>query len=99
MDLFEALIVPPVDPRQTGPTGASLPPCDPHVTADERPRLSAQNAAILARLQRGPASNLELARIALKYTSRISDLRAAGYAVENFDRHAKTGESWYRLKP
>lgn len=40
------------------------------------PRLTGQNAAILARLRQGPATNRELAEISLKYTSRISDVRA-----------------------
>lgn len=91
--------VPPVDPVSTGPTSAQIPPRDWGVTAEEAPRLSAQNAAILARLQQGPASNAEIARLALKYTSRISDLRAAGYLIENFDRNGTTGETWYRLVP
>lgn len=89
--------VPPVDPRQTGPTGEQIPPRDWGVTAEEVLRLSAQNAKVLARLQQGPASNLALSSLALKYTSRISDLRAAGYEIENYIHDRKTGESWYRL--
>ncbi|NLX57310.1 MAG: hypothetical protein GXY58_19545 [Planctomycetaceae bacterium] len=57
----------------------------------ERPRLTGQNAAILERLKRGPATNRELAAISLKYTSRISDLRAAGYDVVVVDRDRATG--------
>jgi len=38
-------------------------------------RLAGQNAEILARLRQGAAMNTELARIALNYTARISDLR------------------------
>jgi len=63
----------------------------------ERARLTKQCQAILARLQQGPATNKELAGISLKYTGRISDLRAAGYGVENYDRNPRTGLSWYRL--
>ncbi len=44
-------------------------------------RLTGQNAAILARLRLGPATNAELAGLSLKYTSRVSDLRRAGYRV------------------
>lgn len=60
-----------------------LVPRDTHVTepADVR-RLGSQNAAILERLQRGPCTNVELARLSLKYTSRVSDLRKAGYVVD-----------------
>ena len=56
-------------------------PRDTRVVREERPRLTGQNLAILERLQRGPATNRELAQISLKYTSRVSDLRAAGYRV------------------
>ena len=59
----------------------TIPPRDPSVPAAAAPRLSAQSLAILERLRRGRATNAELAGIALKYTSRTSDLRAAGYDV------------------
>ena len=64
---------------------------------ESKPRLSRHASLILERLQRGPASNRELAAISLKYTGRISDLRANGYAVECFNHDYKTGEAWYRL--
>lgn len=57
-------------------------PRDTHVTEPaEVNRLSTQNARILDRLKRGPATNYELAKLSLKYTSRLSDLRKAGYVV------------------
>lgn len=49
--------------------------------ADQK-RWNAQADRILQRLLRGPASNSELAAIALSYTRRITDLREAGYAIE-----------------
>ena len=58
-----------------------LPPTDPNVRPADVKRLTGQNAAVLARLRAGPATNAELAGIALKYTSRISDLRKAGFTV------------------
>ena len=58
-----------------------LPPTDPNVRPADVKRLTGQNAAVLARLRAGPATNAELAAIALKYTSRISDLRKAGFTV------------------
>lgn len=70
---------------------------DTHVVKDERPRLTGQNLAILERLQRGPATNRELAAISLKYTSRVSDLRAAGYNVVVVDRDRATGRTMYEL--
>jgi hypothetical protein len=52
----------------------------------------------LTRLQAGPASNFELAQIALKYTSRLSDLRAAGYDVRVVERDYASGLTMYRLE-
>lgn len=57
-------------------------------------RLAAQCQAILTLLQeRGNqgARNSELARIALKYTSRISDLRDQGYDVRCLCENATKG--------
>lgn len=73
-----------------------LQPCDPNVHEADKPRLVGQNAAILARLRQGPATNAELAKISLKYTSRISDLRAAGYDVQC--RTGQGGVNTYVLK-
>ena len=64
----------------------------------EHARLSRQCRAILTRLREGPVANTELASMALKYTSRISDLRVRGYQVECYDRDATTGVAWYRLR-
>lgn len=44
-------------------------------------RLRGQCGAILALLREGPATNAQLAGIALKYTNRISDLRADGHVI------------------
>ena len=59
----------------------AIEPCDPNVVAVDQPRLRGQNGLILERLRRGPATNDELARISRKYTSRVSDIRKAGYEV------------------
>jgi hypothetical protein len=72
-------------------------PFDIAVDPREQPRLSAQCEQILALLQLGPATNRCLSHVALNYKARISDLRAAGYTVECFDRNHKTGLAWYRL--
>lgn len=66
--------------------------------APEQPRLRGQNARILARLQAGPASNRELAALSLKYTARLSDLRAAGYDVRVVTRDHHTGHVVYALQ-
>ena len=63
----------------------------------ERKRLSRQCEAMLARLQQGPATNRELAAISLKYTARISDLRAAGHDVDVVSRDHRSGLTVYRL--
>jgi len=65
----------------TKPTVSVLETKDPHVATGNAPRLTGQNRAILARLRCGSATNKELSRIALKYTSRISDLREHGYTI------------------
>lgn len=76
-----------------------IPVRDTHVLDPlEQRRLSKQSAEILARLQQGPATNSELAKIALKYTSRISDLRKAGYNVQVCSRDGATGLTVYRLE-
>ena len=69
------------------------PPTDPNVHAGDIDRLTGQNAAILSRLRQGPATNVELAAISLKYTSRISDARAKGVNVVCVRR--KDGRSGY----
>lgn len=71
-------------------------PIDPNVSKSDVVRLSSQSVAILERLRRGPASNRELSGLALKYTSRVSDIRAAGYTVECEDRGG--GLCFYTLK-
>jgi hypothetical protein len=72
-------------------------PCDPRVPVASKPRLSRQCLAILDRLEQGDATNRELAALALKYTSRLSDLRAAGYDVRVVFHDFKTGVVRYRL--
>lgn len=72
--------------------------CDKSVHPDEAPRLSRQCQEILSRLERGRATNQELAQIALKYTSRISDLRANGFQVEVVERDHATGLVWYEWR-
>jgi hypothetical protein len=63
----------------------------------ERGRLSRQNTAILARLEQGHASNHELAQLSLKYTSRLSEIRQAGYPVRIVSRDYETGRVVYAL--
>lgn len=72
-------------------------PRDFRVGATEAKRLSQQCAKILARLQLGPATNVELAQISIKYGARISDIRAAGFSVVCYERNHETGVCRYKL--
>jgi hypothetical protein len=75
---------------------ASVPPVDSHVLEPgEIRRLAGQNLRILERLQRGAATNKGLSRLSLKYTSRVSDLRKAGYVITAYQCHG--GLTIYRL--
>ena len=62
----------------------------------DRPRLNRQCLKILARLREGPATNRELAEIALNYRARTSDLRNAGYTIDC--ERKPGGKSIYTLK-
>ena len=74
----------------------NITPRDTHVLREDAPRLKGQNAAILERLRRGPATNDELIRISRKYTSRTSDLRKAGYRITC--ERLEGGLTLYRLE-
>jgi hypothetical protein len=63
----------------------------------EARRLSGQCAAILARLHQGPATNRELAGLSLKYTSRLSEVKAAGWDIRVVERDYETGRVVYQL--
>ena len=71
---------------------------DPSLDDREKPRLSRQCAEILALLRQGVATNRDLARLSLKYTGRISDLRKAGHRIEVIQRDHDIGLVWYELK-
>lgn len=70
---------------------------DTQLPEAEKPRLSSQCRQILERLQQGVASNVDLSNIALKYTSRISDLRKSGFRIEVKERNHETGVVTYEL--
>jgi hypothetical protein len=71
--------------------------CDRRLDPAARPRLSRQCRLILARLRRGPATNRELAALALKYTGRISDLRKRGHDVRLLSQDHESGVAVYGL--
>ncbi len=68
----------------------------PGLEADA-PRLDSQCDRMLARLQQGPATNVELSGISLKYTSRITDLRKMGHDI--LCQKRPNGLTIYRLVP
>lgn len=68
------------------------------VPVAERGRLNKQAQAMLARLQSGRVTNIELATIGLRYSARIDEMRKAGYVVEVVERSAKTGVTVYELQ-
>jgi hypothetical protein len=78
---------------------AARPPIrvDHRISQAERPRLSRQSMAILERLERGPATNAELAEISIKYGARLSDCRKAGYVITLVEYDRKTGRGVYQL--
>ena len=63
----------------------------------EAKRLGGQALKIYERLQLGSATNVELAEISLKYTSRISDIRKAGHVVTLISHDHETGLTSYQL--
>lgn len=66
-----------------------------------RGRFKTQAAEILALLKKRRsegAKNWELSEISLKYTSRVSDLRALGYRI-TCDPKNEAGVRTYRLSP
>lgn len=71
LDIFNQ----PVPPPPVFPTSAR------QVTKRDQQRLSGQCRQMLDVLRAGPSTNQRLAEIALKYTSRISDLRLVGYVI------------------
>lgn len=84
-----------------------IPAADPQIRNGplvERRRLSDQCWSCLMQFKR-PASrpdlpfqttNGELAKVSLKYTSRISDLRRAGHKIAVVRRDRKTGSTTYQ---
>ena len=69
----------------------------PALPREERARLNRQAEAVLARLRRGPATNVELNEIAFRYSARIEELRKAGHRIEREPVAGQKGVNRYRL--
>lgn len=57
-----------------------------------------QKDRILARLQRGPATNRDLNDIAFRYSARIAELRNEGHRIEWAAVKGRPGLTVYRLE-
>ena len=57
-----------------------------------------QKERILARLQRGPATNRDLNAIAFRYSARIAELRAEGHTIAWAPVKGRPGLTLYRLE-
>lgn len=82
------------------PIARTADPATSHAAAAEvtaSGRRGSQCDAILAALRAGPKTNAELAAISLKYSGRVSDLRAQGHHIR---AHSMGAGVWlYRLSP
>lgn len=78
------------------PTVTPPPVRDPNLASVAVARVSRQALAVLDRLRQGPATNRELLDVAIRYGSRIHDLRKAGYKIDKHEDH-KTGLTTYKL--
>lgn len=64
----------------------------------DRERFASSTQKIVDRLLQGPATNAELSKISLKYTSRISDARKRGYQITCTRKDSiGTGLTEYRI--
>lgn len=70
----------------------------PGIDPTDSSRLDSQCTRMLERLKAGPATNIELNAISLKYTSRISDLRKLGHDIPEPEKRTN-GVTVYRLMP
>ena len=50
--------------------------------AQERARRKASGQRIIERLQQGPATNMELSEICLRFSARIFEAREAGHTIK-----------------
>lgn len=61
-----------------------IPVVDPNVDVRDIPRLGKSSLNVLARLKRGPATNVELMEVGgMRFGARIHDLKKHGYSVRS----------------
>ena len=78
------------------PKSAAL--VDDRLPDEAKPRLTRQALAVLARLEAGPATNIELIPISTRFSARIYDLRKAGYVIDTDQVDRGAGITRYTLK-
>lgn len=71
-------------------------PRDPNLASVAVARVSRQALEVLEQLRQGPKTNRELLNVAIRYGSRIHDLRKAGYTIDKFEDY-KSGLTTYKL--
>lgn len=78
---------------------AFLPPPvrDPNLPKQSISRVSKQALKVLEMLRSGPKTNRELLDVAIRYGSRIHDLRKAGYDIKIVADDSQTGLTTYQL--
>lgn len=69
-----------------------------NVLPDEVPRLANQQKLVLERLQRGPATNVELQSLSLRYGARIHELRQLGHQITTKRTSVREGITTYTLE-
>ena len=75
----------------------SIPVVDHHAQPEDKPRLSKNSAAVLARLEQGPATNAQLMQVGgMRFGARIHDLKKHGYKISS--EHLSDGIWVYELE-
>lgn len=59
-----------------------IPVSDPHVAAEDKPRMESHSDRILAMLMDRPQTNRELVAVTHRFGGRIKDLRNVGHSIE-----------------
>lgn len=74
------------------------PMVDERLPEREHERLTRQAGLVLARLQEGPATNMELIPISTRFSARIHELRKKGYIIDTDYLSRDKGLTQYTLK-
>ena len=75
-----------------------VPAVDPNIHPGDVSRVTGQSAAVLERLRLGPATNIELGRICMRYSARVHDLKRAGYRIRSQRVEGAVWSFWIEAK-